>query len=162
MKARQGQLKSHNSRPEPMPIDRPPCPRCYSLARMGLIRNEMVMPLPASAAAPMAKFPGGSPCCHDCASADALVLLTSRGLIAEAPINFTMARIAVGNERQEQLRSPGAPTRLASNGILRPSRKGDLLRHAKWLSIYVTPWVRARFRRSARPEASHVERSTKE
>lgn len=103
----------------------PPCPRCLALAQDDALRVEMVQPLPPGAWAPLARD-GSGPCCHDCAAADGLVRL-------DVCLDFPMARIATGNERQEQYRLPGAPTGLVAMGRLRPSIAGDLEQHHAWL-----------------------------
>ena len=99
------------------------CPRCLKLAWSGHIARETIMPLP--------KFPAlgldGMRCCHDCESADTLIKLKT------LPNDFAMARIAVGNDRREQLRLPGAPIGLVYSNIVRPCAKGDLEEHLKWL-----------------------------
>ena len=78
---------------------REPCPRCLPLAQEGDIRWEMVQPLPSGAYAPLAKVPGGGPCCYDCASADTLLRLK------RAP-TFVAARIAVGADRSGAVPPP--------------------------------------------------------
>jgi hypothetical protein len=99
-----------------------PCPRCLALYETGKIRGEIVMPLPFKAP-PYAKVPNGRPCCFDCSSADALV----RG-----PITFEMARITIGNDRQEEMRLSGVANRVRPYH-LRVSAPGDLDRHHVWL-----------------------------
>lgn len=69
------------------------------------------------------------PICHDCQSAETLVRL---GFVPK----FTMARIAVGNDRQEQFRLPGVPMGLVQAGLVRPSAKGDFERQLAWLDAY--------------------------
>ena len=44
-----------------------------------------------------------------------------------------MARIAVGNDRQEQYRLPGVPMGLAMDGQIRKSKPGDLEDQHAWL-----------------------------
>jgi len=107
-----------------------PCPRCLPMAGFGRIRLEMVQPLPKGAAAPLAKVPGGGPCCFDCAAADTLSRLSPK---VNREMDFEMARIAVGNDRQEQYRLPGVPLGLVKAGYVRPSKKGDFEKHIKWL-----------------------------
>jgi hypothetical protein len=46
---------------------------------------------------------------------------------------FEMARIAVGNERQEQYRLPGVPMGLVKDGLVRASKVGDLKAQHAWL-----------------------------
>lgn len=103
----------------------PCCPRCLKLASEGRIRAETLQPLPPGAMAPLA-HDGSGKCCRDCAAADTVVRL------GHVP-TFEMARIAVGNDRQEQLRLPGAPMGLVQAGLMRPSRSGDLEKHHAWL-----------------------------
>ena len=47
-------------------------------------------------------------------------------------LDFGMARVAVGNERCDQLRLPGAPMGLVGMGVVRPSKEGDLLSLFGW------------------------------
>lgn len=126
-----------------------PCPRCLPLAFAGRIRHETVQRLPEGAWAPRARpiearrctehedceahpalgeacahYQG--PCCLDCASADTLLAMQ------QAPC-FVSARIAVGNDRQEQYRLPGIPMGLVAAGLVRPSAKGDFETHLAWL-----------------------------
>jgi hypothetical protein len=103
-----------------------PCERCLELARDRQIRVETVQRLPAAPWTPLAQDRSG-PCCFDCASADALMRLNP------GAYTFTMARIAVGNDRQEQYRLPGAPMGLVGIRIVRPSVKGDLEDQHAWL-----------------------------
>lgn len=98
-----------------------PCPICLPLAVRGVIRAEMVQRLPVKGFAPLSKRTRTS-CCFDCAKAE--------GLMSSYPgLDFTMLRIAVGNERQDNLRLPGYPSPL---GII-PNVKGDFDDHLKWL-----------------------------
>lgn len=100
-----------------------PCPRCLPLAFSGVIDLEMLQPLGEH---PALARDGSGPCCRDCAAADATMALT--------PIpEFTMSRIAVGSERVEQHRLPGAPLGLVQAGIVKPSKPGDFERHIEWL-----------------------------
>ena len=102
-----------------------PCPRCLALAMDRLIRPETVQRLPKGiGVAPVARD-GSGKCCFDCASADALT--------CRMGLTFAMARIAVGNDRQEQYRLPGAPMGLVGQRIVRPSVKGDLEDQHAWL-----------------------------
>jgi hypothetical protein len=114
-----------------------PCPRCLKLARDRRIRVEMVQRLPEGvAAAPLARD-GSGKCCLDCASADAVMgrLLTPSAEDGDDRRGqyFEMARIAVGNDRQEQYRVPGAPMGLVAEGVVRPSKPGDLKNQLAWL-----------------------------
>lgn len=101
------------------------CPRCLALALARQIRAETVQRLPAGARAPLARD-GSGKCCYDCASADTI-------MFGPAGIDFVMARIAVGNDRQEQYRLPGAPMGLVYAGYVRPSKPGDLEAQHAWL-----------------------------
>jgi hypothetical protein len=57
------------------------------------------------------------------------------------PFNWVQARIAVANDRQEQLRLPGVKMGLVKKGIMQPSKEGDLKRHHKWLdSLGLEEW----------------------
>lgn len=78
--------------------------------------------------APLADDRSGR-CCHDCASAD---LILRYDLLPY----WEMARIAVGNDRQEQLRLPGIPKGLVAMGIMRPSQPGAFKAHHAWLDLH--------------------------
>lgn len=108
----------------------PPCPKCMRLAMEGKIRNETVQPLPSTRAimCPTDKKTD-EPICRDC-NAAWLVLRLSQAPTWEA------ARIAVANDRQEQLRLPGVLMGLVKAGIVLPSKPGDLERHHRWLDHY--------------------------
>lgn len=108
-----------------IPLTTKPCQRCLDMARNGVLRFEMVQRLPKSPYAPSA-VDGSGPCCRDCGAADTLTRV-SKGL------NFEMARVAVGNDRQEQYRLPGVPLGLVQLGLMAPSIKGDLEEHRLWL-----------------------------
>jgi hypothetical protein len=110
-----------------------PCPRCLPLGIDGTIRFEMVQPVPDGAWAPLGH--NRIKCCYDCASADTLMRL------GDCP-TWEAARIAVGTDRQDQYRMPGAPMGLVEAGLVRPSETGDLERHHAWLN-----WLQ-----KARPE----------
>jgi hypothetical protein len=84
----------------------------------------MVQPLPEGAWAPLDM--DGDPCCFDCQSA--FTVMKHVGL------NFEQARIAVGNDRQEQYRLPGAPMGLVQSGLVKPSKAGDFDKHIAWLA----------------------------
>lgn len=136
-----------------IPMTEAPCPRCLRLAIEGRIRVETVMPLPAGAWAPMRR-PGGDDeradgsdlvdeaygrdkkqekQCLDCASAETCIRLL--GLPG-----FVAARVAVGNDRQEQLRMPGLHAGLVAQGLVRPTVDQDALKnHYKWLERCVFP-----------------------
>lgn len=107
----------YSSKPEP-------CPSCVRASMVGTIRREATQPLPAGAEAPLDYE--GNPWCFDCSAASTL----SR--VAPA-LTWDMARTAVGNDRQEQLRMPGVPMGLVKTGIVRPSAEGDFERHVEWL-----------------------------
>jgi hypothetical protein len=102
----------------------PPCPRCLALAVGDAIRIETLQPVPEGAWAPLG--PNGIRCCYDCASADTLMK------IGAAP-TWEAARIAVGNDRQEQYRMPGVFMGLVGKGLVRPSDPGDFERQLDWL-----------------------------
>lgn len=134
-----------------------PCPRCVKLAWQELIRVETVMPIPAKNPPLSREKP--EPCCIDCAAADALMAWMFRDPKNARPVweqlqwkrlkrapsqretewpsdlkqQFLMARICIGNDRQEQLRMPGAKIGLVYFGITKPSAPGDLDRHYDWL-----------------------------
>lgn len=109
----------------PFKLTKVPCSRCLKLAKAGKIRIETVQPLPEGAFAPLARD-GSGKCCRDCASAD--------GLMARMKVlDFLMARIAVGNDRQEQYRLPGMNMGLVMAGFVAPSEPGDLEAQYAWL-----------------------------
>jgi hypothetical protein len=110
-------------------LTRTPCPTCLPLAQRRDIDMEMVQRVPEGAWAPISKKYKDVRICFDCASAEALV---QRAKETGCP-TFLMARIAVGNDRQEQYRLPGVPMGLVMAGYVRPSKPGDLEEHYKWL-----------------------------
>ena len=103
------------------PMTKTPCPLCMD--SRGFIRREMIQPLPEGAWAPLDM--DGDKCCFDCQAAHTLMKVVG--------LNFEQARIAVGNDRQEQYRLPGAPLGLVASGLVRPSKPGDLDRQHAWL-----------------------------
>lgn len=107
------------------PMTDKPCPRCVMAYYMGAIRDTMIQRMPAGAYAPLAKVPGGKPCCFDCAAADTV------HIFCKLP-SWEHARTAVGNDREEQLRLPGVPMGLVAMGFMRPSAPGDLKQHLAW------------------------------
>lgn len=128
----------------------PPCQRCLGLSIGGKVWPDMVMPLPqGDAVAPLARD-GSGPCCFDCAAADGLfraVLQGKHAHLGEASTFdqtwFTMARVAVGNDRLEQERLPGIPMGLVYYGLVAPSQPGDLEQHHAWLAslgLFQDPW----------------------
>ncbi len=104
-----------------------PCPRCLELKMQDKLRTEMVQPLPEGAAAPLGY--DRRKCCYDCAAADTLIRL-------KIVQTFEQARVAVGNERQEQYRLPGAPLGLVREKLVRPSEDGDYEKQHKWLEAH--------------------------
>lgn len=110
-----------------MPKVADPCPRCLELKMQGHLRTEMVQPLPEGAAAPLGL--DRRKCCYDCASADTLIKM-------KYVPTFDMARIAVGNERQEQYRLPGIPMGLVGERLVRPSQPGDFEKQHEWLEAH--------------------------
>ena len=102
------------------------CSRCLRLAWSGGIRQEMVMPRPT---APPLSRDDGKPCCRDCAAADGLVRWSR-------VMTFEMARVVVGNDRQEHLRMPlgmGENFGMVKAGFVRPCSLEDLKGHLDWL-----------------------------
>ena len=99
-----------------------PCPSCLEAYLSGTMREEAVQPLPEGAAAPLGL--DGEAQCHDCASAGTLMRIMG--------LTWVQARIAVANDRQEQYRLPGAPLGLVGQGLVRPSKAGDLELHNRW------------------------------
>lgn len=113
------------------PLTSKPCPRCLPLALAGRLRMETVQRLPEGAFAPRAvptdETPYKGPCCLDCGAADTLLRVTP------STPGFVAARIAVGADRQEQYRLPGVPMGLVQQGLVRPSKVGDLEKQHTWL-----------------------------
>jgi hypothetical protein len=112
-----------------------PCPRCLKLAIEGRIRPETVMALPEGAFAPLGH--NKQKCCFDCQSAD--------NLVPRHVPEFVMARIAVGNDRQEALRLPAELVNavgLINEGLVKTwPNGGDFDAHIKWLDQHVWPIV---------------------
>jgi hypothetical protein len=90
---------------------------------------ETVQRVPEGAYAPLSRKYRHLKICYDCAAAELLITRRTMGM----PL-FIMARIAVGNERQEQYRLPGAPMGLVKLGFVRPSKPGDLDEQLAWLN----------------------------
>ena len=107
-----------------------PCPRCLPLVIDGRIRRETLQPLRGGALDPHA-VDGSGPCCRDCAAADTLLRL------GYGHPDWDANRIVTGNDRQEQLRLPGAPMGLVYSGIMTPSEPGELESHNAWLNEVV-------------------------
>lgn len=108
-----------------IPMTTTPCSVCYALAKERQIRDEMVQPLPQGAfASRSVKHKCGI--CLDCSAAETLLRFK---LVPE----FLMARIAVGSDREDQLRLPGVPTGLVAAGFVRVSKAGDFEAHMAWL-----------------------------
>lgn len=101
---------------------RTPCPMCSALVGVeDHISILTVLPVPLPPRAPMGRKTG-KPVCVDCATAE--------GLMSFVPaLTFEMARIAVGNDRQELLRLPGVRMGLP---MVRLSCEGDLARLHRW------------------------------
>lgn len=92
------------------------------------------MPLPPGAMAPLGL--DGKPYCHDCAAADTLIklkIIPPGGGDPRLLEDFLMARTCTGNDRQEQFRLPGIPMGLVAQGLMRPSKPGDLEEHWEWM-----------------------------
>ena len=126
-----------SDRPFPVPVTDTPCPRCYDLYMRFKIRGETVMQMPVGACAPMEMYRPVK-CCRDCAAADTVI---RRGMIgsprdrdSDRETQFIMARIAVGNDRQLQLRAPGIVQGLVLSNIVTPSAPGDMDKHHAWLA----------------------------
>lgn len=121
-----------------IPLLDKPCPRCLDLYKRERIRGETVMPMPQGAYAPMEMYRPVK-CCRDCAAADTLVRIgliggrPQRDSDADRETAFIMARIVVGNDRQEQLRLPGVPMGMVGEGLVAPCVEGDFDRHHAWL-----------------------------
>lgn len=115
-----------------VPMTTEACPRCSELARKLKIRAETVMPLPAGAFAGLSKE--GIKQCFDCAAAEKV-----QRFILQIPgkTGFEMARIVVGNERQEAMRLPGVNIgAMCRQRMMHDSKPGDFDKHLKWLDTY--------------------------
>ena len=113
-----------------------PCPRCLNLADEKAIRAEAVMPLPEGRGiAPQAQD-GSGPCCRDCAAADTMTRIMV--------LDFSQARVAVANDRQENMRRPKGMRHhfgLVKQGIMRASEGDDALaKHQAWLDEVWPEW----------------------
>lgn len=120
--------------PDPIPLLPPlpdpegrPCPACLRWYRQGRLRREAIQPLPPH---PPLLRENNTRCCHDCESADLVMALQ---LVPE----WIMGRVAVANDRQEQLRAPGLPLGLVYHRFMRPNAPGALEKHHKWLDEWV-------------------------
>jgi len=156
-------------RPDLYDNDPAPCSRCLKWSASLFVhssyppRLEMIQPLPQLA--PALARDGSGPCCPDCQSADTLHDMFHRGLLGPAgvwrcnevrkrssppladepvgsnsPFTWSMARVAVGNCRQEQLRLP-VPMGLAGLGLVPMSLPGDLRRHHQWMRANGVVWA---------------------
>jgi hypothetical protein len=119
-----------------------PCPCCSKLIGSGTeveqIRLEMVLPLPERFA-PLARtdvkdgketlVKRAEPICYDCAAAEGLMSLTRSERTRQGLLDFVMARIAIGGERQEMLRLTGVRM---GTGLARACADGDLNRLRDW------------------------------
>ena len=105
----------------------PPCPNCLRFYYGGRLRRETIQPLPSR---PPLLRASNTPCCHDCESADTLLALK---LMPE----WVMGRVAVANDRQEQLRAPGLPFGLVYSLLMRPNAPDALEKHHRWLDKWV-------------------------
>jgi hypothetical protein len=140
----------------PMRLAPKPCPRCLRMAQQDKIRVETVMPLPRCP--PLARD-GSGPCCHDCASADSLLSPAITGSKdGSSYLDFEMARIAVGNDRQEDFRLPcGMRMGLVLAGLVRHIGLEGLGEHHKWQES--VPEIRAIIERN-QLEGSNVKIKT--
>ena len=121
----------HDDPKHPFLFGEEPCPRCLEFRRSGgSLRREAIQPLYQNRAVNALAVDGSGPCCRDCEAADSVV---RRGLLKE----WGMARVAVANDRQEQLRLPGVPMGLHLEGITRASVAGELELHHDWLAKVV-------------------------
>lgn len=102
-----------------------PCEVCLDLALKHELRMETVQRLPV-AMPPL--HMDRRPCCWDCQAAS-----TVKRLFGGKYMDFAAARVAVGNERQDQYRLPGAPLGLVKMGLVRPSAPGDMDDQHAWL-----------------------------
>jgi hypothetical protein len=74
------------------------------------------------------------PWCWDCNSANTVARLMPA-------LTWGMARTAVGNDRREQYRLPGASMGLVGAGLVRPSAPGDLEDQFRWMREVLEPDV---------------------
>ena len=149
-----------------------PCERCRPIAEASSIfgdpsRIEWVQPVPV---APALARDGSGPCCQDCASADTLHQRFMQGMAGPAVahrvgkavsimpftdptceeaesqgMTWAMCRVAVGTDRQEQLRMPGMPMGLCYDGTVALSEDGDLKLHLAWMDrhgVHPPKWPR--------------------
>lgn len=105
------------------------CAKCLRMAWAGEIRPGMIMPLPEFC--PPLLRADNKPCCRDCAAAD--------GLAADPKMcmTFDMARVAVGNEREEHMRMPFGMSEhfgLVRIRVVLPCSLDDLEWHQAWLA----------------------------
>ena len=112
------------------------CQRCLDLADAGKIRYETLMPLRGGARDALARD-GSGVCCIDCDTADLLQRITSLP-------TFAMARVAVGNARQEHLRLPSL---LPQHGLGIPLKDSTraLDDHLAWLDDVLPAWQTLQF-----------------
>lgn len=122
-----------------------PCVRCFALYVGAHLVGEMVRPLPRHPSIGL----NGEDQCPDCQAAETLLKLGiitvdlrafMRGnekAIDDYFVAFRMARIAIGNERMEQFRLPGAQMGLVKMGIMRPSAPGDFEKHMRWMDVHI-------------------------
>jgi hypothetical protein len=96
------------------------CPSCER--SRSFLRRETMMPVPRGASAPLSELKGMGRICFDCAAAE-----TARRF--NHGLTWEMARIAVGNDRQEKLRLPGAPIGLP---YVRAATQKDIDRLHAW------------------------------
>jgi hypothetical protein len=60
-------------------------------------------------------------------------------------MTWEMARVATANDRQEQIRLPGAPMGLVLANITLPNAAGDFERHIAWLEKFVPEYMDEEF-----------------
>ena len=99
------------------------CPSCRAVASQ--IRRETLMPVPLGSRAPLSRRRKIGAICFDCAATEALMTLNSG-------LDFPMARIAVGNDRQEKLRLPGLAGHAKGIPMVKGALAGDLSRLQRW------------------------------
>jgi hypothetical protein len=108
------------------------CPTCISAFWEHHLAREMIQRLPELA--PPMNYQR-QPWCWDCSSA----LMVARLYPA---LDWNMARTAVGNDRREQYRLPGAPLPgLVNAGLVRKNAPGDLEDQYRWMREVLEPDV---------------------
>jgi hypothetical protein len=106
------------------------CPSCEAAWLQGHIRQEAARPLDGRPARdPLSRRDTGDLICQDCAVAETLM--------GRQSLTWTQARVAIGNDRQEQHRLPGVPMGVLLELGGQPGQEGDLEAVYRWLESSV-------------------------